>query len=163
MSIKVNKQLNKPVLLALKNMQKIKQVDVLVGIPQAKSSRPSDGEKINNAELLFIHTHGSPLRGIPARPVLEPALEEKTTRLTIIQYLKRAIEYYLNDDLVKMKKELERAGMIGQNAARGWFVNPNNGWAPNKPATIKAKGSDRPLIDTGEMRKAITYVVRGDI
>lgn len=32
-------------------------------------------------------------------------------------------------------------------------------WAENRPATIKAKGSDSPLIDTGRLRKAITYKV----
>ena len=28
---------------------------------------------------------------------------------------------------------------------------------PNKPATIKAKGSDKPLIDTGRLRNSIDY------
>ena len=32
-------------------------------------------------------------------------------------------------------------------------------WAENRPATIKAKGSESPLIDTGRLRKAITYKV----
>lgn len=32
-------------------------------------------------------------------------------------------------------------------------------WAENRPATIKAKGSSSPLIDTGRLRKAITYKV----
>lgn len=30
---------------------------------------------------------------------------------------------------------------------------------PNAPATIKAKGSSNPLIDTGEMRQSVTYRV----
>ncbi len=32
-------------------------------------------------------------------------------------------------------------------------------WTENSPATIKAKGSSSPLIDTGRLRKAITYKV----
>ena len=32
-------------------------------------------------------------------------------------------------------------------------------WAENRPATIKAKGSESPLIDTGRLRNAITYKV----
>jgi hypothetical protein len=35
------------------------------------------------------------------------------------------------------------------------FVSP-----PLKPSTIAAKGFDKPLIDTGEMRKSVTYQVR---
>jgi hypothetical protein len=49
--------------------------------------------------------------------------------------------------------------MLGQNIVRAWFVDPKNGWPENSPITIAAKGSDKPLIDTGELRKAITYVV----
>ncbi len=30
---------------------------------------------------------------------------------------------------------------------------------PNADSTIKAKGSDKPLIDTGQLRSSITYVV----
>jgi hypothetical protein len=141
-------------------IEKLSKSDVLVGIPQKESSR--QGEKINNAELLFIHTNGSPLRGIPARPVLQPAIEQKTTKLFIIQYLNEAAKSMLNGNEAQFMSSLNAAGMIAQNAAREWFVNPNNNWPPNKPATIKAKKSDRPLIDTGEMRKSIVYVVRGE-
>ena len=31
---------------------------------------------ISNAELLFIFSNGSPLHGQPARPVIEPAIEQ---------------------------------------------------------------------------------------
>lgn len=33
---------------------------------------------------------------------------------------------------------------------------------PNAPSTIRRKGSANPLIDTGRMRQAITYVVKRD-
>lgn len=29
------------------------------------------------------------------------------------------------------------------------------------PSTIRAKGSDAPLIDTGAMRQSITYIIEG--
>lgn len=58
------------------------------------------------------------------------------------------------------KRHLELAGMEGQNSARDWFEDPRNGWAPNSPVTIALKGSERPLVDTGELRKSITYVVK---
>ena len=38
----------------------------------------------------------------------------------------------------------------------------DNGWKPNAPSTIKAKGSDKPLIDTGELRKSIRGIVVED-
>jgi len=141
------------------HIQTLANSDVLVGIPQKESSRK--GEKINNAELLFIHTNGSPLRNIPARPVLQPAIENKATNSAIVVQLDNAIRSLLNGDDSQYINSLNSAGMIAQNASRRWFVNPENGWAPNAMSTIKAKGSNKPLIDTGEMRKAIVYVVRG--
>ena len=37
----------------------------------------------------------------------------------------------------------------------------SNGISPaNAPSTIKQKGSSKPLVDTGQMRQAITYLVR---
>lgn len=144
---------------AIKNIEELRKLDVLVGVPQDKSSRKED-KTITNAELLFIHTNGSPLRNIPARPVIEPAIQEPETKERIVDWLKKAIMAALNGNMPNAIEALNKAGMIGQNAARRWFVNPKNNWPPNSPATIKAKGSDRPLIDTGELRKSIIYVIR---
>ena len=62
-------------------------------------------------------------------------------------------------------KQLEKAGLEGQSASQDWFTNPKNGWPPNSPAVQEAKlkkGADepKPLIDTGELRKSLTYVIR---
>lgn len=137
-----------------RELKKLKKLSVLVGIPQEKASRP--GEPINNAELAYIHTNGSPIQGIPARPFIEPAIEEY--RENIGKQLGRAIVKTLEGK--DGKPYLERAGIVGENAARGWFTNPKNNWEPNSPLTIAKKGSDKPLIDTAEMRKSITHIVR---
>lgn len=115
---------------------------------------------INNAQLLFIHTNGSPLKSIPARPVLEPAIMDPPTRALIEEELGKAAEAALT--YKDPESFLKRAGLIAENAARAWFTNPKNNWVPNKPSTIRAKGSSRPLIDTAEMRKAITSLVLED-
>jgi hypothetical protein len=115
---------------------------------------------INNAELLFIHTNGSPLRHIPPRPVLEPAIAAEDNLRKIAHQVVEADKALLEGNLVLARQRMGKAGLAGQNAARNWFTDPRNAWAPNKPATIRHKGSDRPLIDTGALRAAITYVVR---
>jgi len=63
-------------------------------------------------------------------------------------------------DEVGVMNALKRTGMDAASRVRMWFVNPKNLWAPNSPRTVKRKGSDRPLIDTGQLRKSITYVIR---
>lgn len=168
-------------------LNELKSKDLLVGIPQEKASRPGD-EGVNNAELAYFHTHGvrnidmrramqpelnagtayskahqmyieangSPLWNSPPRPIIEPAI--KHYQKEIAQLLKDVLERALEDR--DFNYLLKKAGMAAQNYVRDWFTNPANGWAPNSPDTIEKKGSDRPLIDTGELRKSITYVIR---
>lgn len=137
-------------------LKRLARVSVYVGVPQANASR--SGAKINNAELLYIHTNGSPARNIPARPVIEPALKYHKDKI-MEQYSKAMTAAAAGDD-GGLTAALIRTGLAGQNAARDWFTNPANGWAPNSPRTIARKGSSRPLIDTATLRKSIIYVVR---
>lgn len=37
----------------------------------------------------------------------------------------------------------------------------NGSFVPNAPSTIRRKGSDKPLIDTGRMRQSVKYVIKG--
>lgn len=145
----------KELLEALKALSK---VDVLVGVPEEESSR--EGEMITNAELAFIHSEGSPLNNIPARPFIEPAIEDPENSEIIAGELKSAAQSALSGNTEAMSRYLVRAGIQGQNVVRDWFTNSKNNWPENSPLTIARKGSDRPLIDTGELRKSVTYVIR---
>jgi hypothetical protein len=127
---------------------------------RAKLTKAAAVSDVNNAELLFIHTNGSPINNIPKRPVLEPAVQADGNREAIASELAQATKAELDGDHPKAQQRIKRAGVAGQNAARGWFTDSRNGWEPNKPATVKRKGSARPLIDTGALRAAITYVVK---
>jgi hypothetical protein len=114
---------------------------------------------INNAELTYIHTHGSALRGIPPRPIIEPAIEDRENQEKILPELELAAKAALDGKSEEVVRELNLAGIVATNAVKKWFVNPKNNWAPNAPSTIRAKGSSRPLIDTAALRQAMTYVV----
>lgn len=173
-----------------KSLEDLAKKTVCIGIPDSTEHADS---KITNAQLLYIqtngvrnndmikemqhdvnekgystayemyvHEHGSPLFRVPPRPVLEPAMEYKENQEQIIELMKDTVNVVLEGGNVQ--PELEKVGMQGQNIARDWFTNPANEWQENANSTIKKKGSDKPLIDTGEMRKSITYVVKdGDI
>lgn len=130
---------------------------VLVGIPEDKTDRRS-GE-MTNAGLMYIHTHGSALQHIPARPVIEPAIQAPDNKLMIANQLGDAARLALAGKKGEANQSLGAAGMLGRNAAIRWFTDPRNGWAPNSPRTAEEKGSDRPLIDTAQMRRSITYSV----
>jgi hypothetical protein len=132
-----------------------------------------------NAELMFIHSKGSPLKGIPARPVIEPAIVADGNKQAITAELGQAAKAVLDYDPSAATNHLKRAGMAGQRASQKWFTDPRNGWPQNAPSTIRRKSGlkvmgptplagmsasldaeNTPLIDTGALRAAITYVVK---
>jgi hypothetical protein len=180
MSVTVTKDKTKDL---IKLLEDIKELEVYVGIPEEKSSRK--GEEATNAELCYIHANGSPVNHIPARPIIEPAIELPENKKAIAEELGKAVEAVLNKKPAEAKQHLNLAGMLGQNAARAWFTDPRNNWPENSIATAKAKLSklsdkdqktlqalidagasitdksiSKPLIDTGELRKSIIYVVK---
>jgi hypothetical protein len=127
---------------------------------QRKKLEKAAQEDVTNAELLFIHTKGSPLKRIPARPVLEPAIEADGNRQAIAAELAGSVKANIEGNGELATKKMKRAALAGQNAARAWFTDDRNEWEPNKPSTIKRKGSARPLIDTGALRAAIVGIVK---
>lgn len=134
--------------------------------PNASSRRlhmlTQAANEVNNAELLYIFSKGSPLNHQSPRPVIEPAIVAPGNKEAIAYELSQATKAVLDNKPGEAKKRLKRAGIAGQNASRKWFTDPRNGWAPNAPKTVTLKGSSRPGIDTGIMRSAITYVVKDD-
>lgn len=147
----------------IKGINYTKDNYLLIGIPQKKTTR--ENEAITNAELLFIHTNGSPINNVPARPVIEPALEDDMERLTSM--LKDFANEAIEGNFEEAQKQLERTGMRAQNVCRNWFTNADNNWPENAPSVRERKikkGSTepKPLIDTGELRKSIIYVVVKD-
>ena len=132
---------------------------------------------ISNAELLFIFSNGSPLRGQPPRVVIEAAIEADPTKDLIAKELAAASVAALNGDESGMMEHLDRAGQIGESASKAWFTDSRNGWPQNAPSTIRAKSGksvmgpvglvgmdasldamNTPGIDTGQMRRAITHI-----
>jgi hypothetical protein len=163
---------------AVNNLQNAR---VLVGIPEEETSRKDSGP--TNAGLLYIHTNGSEVMNIPKRPVIEPAIEDDKAQLEAV--LSQAITAQLDGNTEQFEMLLEKAGIRGANDSKRWFTNPNNGWPRNSSRTIRRKlrrlkgealntamaalkdagdsgdvsEIDTPLIDTGQLRRAITYVV----
>lgn len=139
----------------LKAIAKLGKRDVLVGIPESTSSRP--GEPINNAEAAYINDNGSPANNIPARPFLKPGIEQ--SKELIAKTLSVGADAALSGNAQAAEEALARAGTIGANSVKR-FIGDAANFAPNAPSTIRAKGSDHPLIDRSEMRRAVSFVVR---
>jgi hypothetical protein len=117
------------------------------------------GMSYSEAHSLYIMSHGSPLYHIPPRPVIEPAITASGNKERLEEDLKKAGKAFLENDEQEAVRALHIAGMDAVNMIKLWFEDSRNNWPPLAESTIKAKGSDKPLQDTGKMRDAITYVV----
>lgn len=171
MSISVSKTDRSSELLAA--LKRVANMDVLVGIPQETNER--EIKTINNAQLLAIHSAGSPLQNLPARPVVEPAIQAEGNKQQISEQMSIAANLVLQGKPQEAEQQLAQVGLLGQRLSQEWFTDPRNTWEPNSPLTVarKIRGTsekqkqsgeplDTPLIDTDQLRKAITYVVRSN-
>jgi len=110
-----------------------------------------------NAWLLCLHESGSPVKGIPPRPVLESALSDNGVKDAVAELFSEAMDFALNGDPGAAAASLDAAGALAEEAVKAYFGSGN--LAPNKPATMKAKRGNAPLIDTGALRASITHRV----
>lgn len=132
---------------------------VLVGIPSEKSPRADD--EINSAALLYIHEHGAPEAGIPARPTLYPGLKDARDKTNAL--LGQAGTLALSGDAAASGKAFAAAGMVGRDAVKNRIgSNTPPPLAPSTLAARRRRGVTRTntLIDTAAMQGAVTYVVR---
>ena len=134
----------------------VEKTSVLLGVPSSTATeREDEKEPINNAELLAIHEKGTIDGRIPARPLLEPVIEQEK------RFIKRSFDKYI---LLANDGKLEEAIVVLDKLAiylEGKLVEyfDNNVWTPNVPSTIKRKKSAKPLIDSGDLRRSIRAFV----
>lgn len=155
-------------------------VEVLVGVPEATTNnREDDGTGLTNAALAYIHDTGMPEQNIPARSFMRPALEENAE--VIERSLVGIARRVLHGNPGAVEQGYQILGLKISSAIRNKIddgVPP-----PLADRTLRARarkgrkgaqaeldrraqgevpGTDlaKPLVDTGEMRKSITYAIR---
>lgn len=144
-------------------IKKFKRDAVLVGIPEEETARTGD-EPINNATLLAINNFGSPANNIPARPVMEIGIRQ--AQPAIIEAFRAGAKKALSGGLGALSAAYNRAGIAASVSIKK-AINSQEGIEPPSDATLRArlargfKGT-KALIVTGQMRNAITYVVKGE-
>ena len=143
-----------------KLIKSFKNDHVLVGIPEEEGERKEkEPGIIGNAALLAINNFGSPLNNIPPRPVMSIGI--KNAQEEIAQQFALAVKEFTVEAI---DKYYERAGIIASNSIKK-VINNQEGIKPPSEATLKARKykkfhGTKALIVTGQMRNAITYVVK---
>lgn len=116
---------------------------------------------ITNAELMQIHENGSPIKNIPARPVLDLTIMWTEQHL-IKRVLDTIIEGVFEKDWgkVEIERELSRMCIRMENHAREIIYDNDGTLAPNSPQVAKRKKGNHPLFDTGQLARSITCKLR---
>lgn len=120
---------------------------VKVGFPAGKV----DGPVVNRA----IWNHYGTSRGIPSRPFLLNAIRKN--RRKYLEAMKTAGAKILRGEAT-LDQTMRKLGILAQGDIQQEITDLRD--PPNAPATIRAKGSSNPLIDTGEMRSKVTWEVK---
>lgn len=147
-------------LTAQQFLRRVKSLDKLVlktGIP--KESTRKDEENKGDfskyiANIAFVLNYGSYSGNISPRPFGSTTIPRYWPKIKEI--IKREIFLVLSGKQ-SAKKAYNRIGIMTKS-----YMQHNlrfGGWKANEPITIKMKGSSQPLIDKGQLRQSITYVV----
>lgn len=129
--------------------------EVAVGYPKGKEG-VGNAHYDSGASILQVaiwNNFGT--ESIPRRAFME--LAATTMQPQFKEMLKKAIKR-LNAGEIKIETVLKAAGHMGEAEVRKAI--DDGGWDPNSPETMARKGSEVPLIDSGDMRKYATHIIR---
>ncbi len=171
-------------------MATLPRVDLLVGFPVGGDARkPEPGEPpspINNATIAFIQEKGSPEAHIPARPFLSTGIADYVPRM--VERMAQTARKVVEGDVDAIRRGFNTMGLEAVSAIRNRLTA--GPWTPLADATLlkragrpvgggvgirkgalaelarRAQGLApstlyaRPLVETGQLRNAVTYVIR---
>lgn len=123
------------------------------GTDKAKGKKKSNTKKnVDICDIAAWNELGT--ETIPSRPFLRGSVDDNEERIN--KYVQSKVKNMMHGSSVR--ETLEAIGtyqkkLIQKQIREGDFT-------PNAAATVKKKGSSRPLIDTGRMRQSVNYVIK---
>lgn len=135
-----------------KAINSISQKNVYIGVIGNNSEH--EGE-LNNAQLMAIHEFGTDDGHVPERaPIRKTMAKNGYSYGTMFEKaILGVLEGKSDSDIILNRIGAQVAGDVVGEIQSG--VGPELA-----PSTIKRKGSDRPLIDTGALVQSISYEVK---
>lgn len=131
----------------LENVIELGGKQVKVGIQAGSGSH--DGVDILD---IAIYNHFG-TRNIPSRPFVSDCFDKNQGQ---ISEAKKRIVYRVMEGM-PASAGMAQLGQWYQDVLKGHIRN--GGWVPNAPATVKRKGSSRPLIDTGQLVNSVRWEI----
>lgn len=115
--------------------------------------RKSGNKSIPQAQIAYWNEYGTDDGNIPPRPFMRKAVDTKSKKW--LEFLKK--ELVLNK--LDIKPAINKLGIIMEGDIVQEITDLQT--PPNAESTIKAKGSSKPLVDTGIMRQSVKHKVKG--
>lgn len=131
-----------------KMLEDLRRLEVRIGIQQGEAS----DEGVDLVDIAMFNELGTV--HIPSRPFLRNSVDANADQInTFLQSMKQEILKGGSAEDVLKKIGVFQKGLVQEEIVKGDFT-------PNSEATIRKKGSDTPLVDTGRMRQSINYVIQ---
>lgn len=142
----------------LANLEKLlkeaARFEVAVGFPVGKDGLAQpwyDG----GASIIDVAIYNNYGMGVPRRPFMDLATQKMQE---LYRTEMKALSERITAGTINIERTLNAIGMKAAEEVRKAIMDGE--WEPNDPATVARKGSDRPLIDSGEMARRATHHVR---
>lgn len=141
---------------------------VTVGFPAngsaSSGTKDSSGKNRSYADIIeiaVINHFGTRDGRIPPRPFMDQAFQNEgrqRVRNTVTKELRVLMRPQSSGNVLP---SLDRIGNVGVAVIRKAIRSRD--YTPNAPATIERKGSDNPLVDTGQMAQSVQHTIIRDV
>lgn len=135
-------------------VKKLKANEVFIGFQHGSDMHsPKDGgAAVDMADIAMFNELGTSTS--PPRPFLRQTVDDNKDKINT--FCEQVAKEVAKGGTAEAG--LKKMGAFGVSLVQEKIVNGS--FTPNAPATIEIKGSDKPLIDTGQMRQSVHYVIR---
>jgi hypothetical protein len=137
-----------------------KLIKVLEGMGQVnvgvQANAGTNSEGVDLVDIAVTMEFGTEDGTIEPRPFIRGTFEAKRDELATMQI--RIAKAVLAGKITADQAD-QLLGQWGAAAVKSYVKDGASPFVPLKDSTIKAKGSSRPLVDTGQLINSVTYVV----
>lgn len=139
----------------LRDVKGLDKFSAHVGILASKGGAEVEGE-LSLLQIAAIHEFGSRRAGVPERSFIRRTFNTKRDEL--VKMCTRLCREVITRGM-NVEKAYALLGQWGAAEVKKTITEGEGVPPPNAPRTVLAKGSSRPLVDTGRLVGAISYEV----
>lgn len=138
-----------------KELAEFDELNVFVGFQREEGKAPHSGTKARIAKLAAIHEFGWPGHGIPARSFIRDSIKRQAGEIN------RQRAHELRRVMLGQATAVEALSGLGEFVLAVVRDRLTSGdFAVLDPETVADKGSPKPLVTTGELARALSWVVK---